>query len=183
MARRRAEHRAEHRDLPRALRLHEQIGGCAPAATGTSVTGTFQQHEQRHSLGERELGDAIALRGAPAPDRAGEDGEVLGTDHHRTSVDPPRAGDDAIAGHITDQGADLAERAGIEQMIDAGPGVELALVALAGEALLPAHRACSGTALGEVVEGRTPTVEIVAHAGGLMSGMARSVWPPSTARC
>ena len=73
----------------------------------------------------------MTLGRTPGPDGPTQHGEVLGAHHDGSSVDGSRAGDDPVGRCRTaggspgaDQSADLPERAGVQQVVDPGPGVE-----------------------------------------------------------
>ena len=61
----------------------------------------------------------------------------------------------------THERAELEERARVEQVVDAGAGVELALAAVLGQPLLAAHRARRGPPLLEVGDGAVPALRSV----------------------
>ena len=78
-------------------------------------------------------------------ERAAEDGEVLGEYVDQPAVDPPVAGDDAVAGidllvqpevggAMGDEAIELDEAARIEQQVQPLAGGELALLVLRGDA-------------------------------------------------
>ena len=121
------------------------------------MTSALEQHDEGNALGEREFGDAPALRGAAGADGTGQRGEVLRPDHDRTTVDGAGTGHDAISRHLTHERADLAERARIEQMIEALASVELALGVALGESLGTSHGTGGATTLREIEQRGAPT--------------------------
>ena len=128
---------------PGAARLGEHVGRRARVALPVGPEpGAFQHHDQRHAVGDRELGHAVPLRVRRLADRARLHREVLGRDHHRPAVDATRAHDDRVGRRVVaaDERAELLERAGIEQMVDARADVELARAAVLRQPLLAAHR-------------------------------------------
>ena len=148
---------AHDRHPTRAAGLDQQVGG-GPAPAGLApMAGALEQHDQRDALGQGQLGDAPALRVAAETDRAAERGEVLGADHDRTPVDQPAAGDEAVGRDVAaDERADLAERARVEEVVEALAGVEPSLVVALRQAVLAAHRPRRPAAGGQVGEGRAP---------------------------
>ena len=82
---------------------------------------TLEHHHERHPVGDRDLGDPVALRVARLADGARLHGEVLGRDHHRTAVDAPGAHDERVGGQVrpADERAELLERPRIEEVVDA----------------------------------------------------------------
>jgi hypothetical protein len=99
----------------------------------------------------------MALGVAARPDAAGQRGEVFGAEHHRRAVDQAGPDDDPVGGDLaTDHRAELTERARVEQVVDARPRIELALVAVFGQPLRTAHRPRALTAAVEVVERLLP---------------------------
>lgn len=77
----------------------------------SSVSGTFEQHDERNPLLQRQFRDAIALCVATRSDGTSEHREVFGTDHDRPTIDETRSSDDRVRWHLTHQRADLAKRA------------------------------------------------------------------------
>ncbi len=97
------------------------------------------------------------------PERAAEDGEVLRVEVDRAAVDGAPAGHDAVADGavvfqaearrlVAHEGADLDERAGVEQDLDALARAQLALFVLLREAGFAAAGAALGAAPVEVCE-------------------------------
>ena len=118
---------------------------------------------QRHLVGEGELGHAVALGVGVRADRAGHHREVLGGDHDGPAVDAARAHHDGVGRGLlaAHQGAQLEERARVEEVVDAGAGVELAEAAVLGEPFLAAHGARGGPPLLEVGDGAVPALRPV----------------------
>jgi hypothetical protein len=126
---------------------------------GGPVAGALQQHHQRHLGPQGQLGQPVALRVAAGADGASQRREVLGADHDRPAVDATRARHDAVGRDVgAHQGAELTERAGVEQVVDPGPRVELAAAAVLGQPFLAAHRPGGGPPRGEIGERRFPVV-------------------------
>ena len=76
--------RGDGRDLARALRLGEQVGGGAAVMLSAGPeSGALEQHHQRNLVAQRQFGEPVALGVAAGADAAGQRGEVLGADHHR----------------------------------------------------------------------------------------------------
>jgi hypothetical protein len=84
----------------------------------------------------------VDLLGEDLAERPAEDGEVLGEDAHLAAVDRAPPGDDAVGegplgldahavGPVTGEHVELVEGAGVEQVLDALPGEQLALGVLA----------------------------------------------------
>jgi hypothetical protein len=149
MARRRAEHEAHHRHPAGQLRQSLQVvGGRIGVGVGQAMPGALEHEDQRHPLLERQLGQALALGRAGIADRAAKDGEVLDPGDHRAAADQPEPRDQpigrgrrrAILAEIAGEGADLDEAAVVEQGGGALTRVELAGLAVPGEALVAAHR-------------------------------------------
>ena len=160
MAGRRAEHGCDQRYPAGAPRLGEHVGrgpGTVAAAVGAEA-GAFEQHDQRHAVGNGDLGHAVALRVRRAADRAGLHREVFGCDHHRAAVDATRAHDDRVGGRVlaADERAELLERSRVEEHVDAGAHVELAGGAVLLQPLLAAHRTRCSAALLEILEDAVP---------------------------
>ena len=176
MAGRGPHHRAEHRHPTGALRLDQQIGGRAATTPAATMAGTLEQHDERDALGQRQLGDPPALRGAARTDGTGERGEVLGPDHDGTTIDGAGAGHDAVSGHIPHQRADLLERTEIEEMLDPLTGIELTLGVSLRQSFGPAHRARGAASLGQIGEGRTPaTGEVVGQVVRTFAGQCTRI--------
>jgi hypothetical protein len=102
--------------------------------------------------------DLADLLGERARQRAAEHREVLREHEHQPAVDAPRAGDDAVAGDLLLGHAEvgravrleavvLAERARVEQQLDALARGELALLVLLVDARLPAAELGAGDPL------------------------------------
>jgi hypothetical protein len=128
---------------------------------GNPVTCTFQHHDQRDSLLVGELAQAVPLVGGTGSDRAAEHGDVLRPSEGRPSIDPARTGHQRIAWdrrfvHCSDQTADLEESARIEQTLEPLPCVEPTPFVLALDA-------CFSLAPPDLLQSRTPPVELVAH--------------------
>ena len=117
---RRAEHRGHERHPAGAPRLGEHVGRGrrAVAAPVGAEAGAFEHHDQRHAVGDRDLGDAVALGVGGRADRAGLHREVLGRDHHRPAVDAARTHHDRVGGRFlaADERAELLERTGVEEV-------------------------------------------------------------------
>ena len=77
---RRPENAADHGDMAGAAGLHAEVDReAAGTVTGRPVSRAFEQHDERHLVGQGELGDPVTLGVAAAADRAGQRGEVLGS--------------------------------------------------------------------------------------------------------
>ena len=156
---RRAEHRGHERHPARAQRLGEQVRRRpgVPAPVGAEP-GALQDHDQRHPVGDRQLGDAVPLRVGGLADRSGLHREVLGGDHHRASVDPARPHHHRIGRRVVPahQGAELLERTRVEEMVDARPGVELPGAAVLRQPLVAAHGARRAAAFLQVLQDLVP---------------------------
>ncbi len=140
VARGRAEDGRDGGYLARAPCLRDQVGGAAPVVLSAwPESGAFQQHDQGNLVAQRQFCcQTVAFRVASGADSAGQGGEVLGPDHHRCAAIMPGAGDDAVGGDLTpDQRAELLEAAGVEQVIDAGAGIEFSRPAVLGQPLSP----------------------------------------------
>ena len=135
------QHRRDRGHLAGTLRLGDQVGGAAAVVLAAGPkAGAFEQHDQRNLLAQSQFRETEAFGVAARADRTGQGGEVLGAHHHRGPVDTSGAGDDAVGGDLTtDQGAELLEGPRVEQMVDAGARVELALRAMSGQALVATH--------------------------------------------
>ncbi len=158
-----AEHRGDERDASGAARLREHVGrGSRVALAVGPEAGAFQHHDQRHPVGDRDLRDAVPLRVRRLADRAGLDREVLGRDHHRPALDATGAHHDRVGRRVVaaDERAELLERTGIEQVVDAGADVELARGAVLRQPLLAAHRSRRDPALLELLEDFVPASEL-----------------------
>ncbi len=90
---------------------------------------------------DREIHDLADLGGIGLGQRAAEDGEILGEDEDRPSIDPAVAGDDAVARRgavshaeigtaVLDERVGLLEAALVEKLFDALAGRQLALFVL-----------------------------------------------------
>ena len=101
--------------------------------------GHARLHGQVHHLAD--------LAGVGLGQRSPEDGEVLREHEHRAAVDPPRAGDDAVAGDLLvlhaevvalvhHEAVDLEERARVQQQLQPLAGGLLAGLVLAPDPLL-----------------------------------------------
>ena len=124
---------------------------------GGPEAGTFEQHDQRHPVAHCEFGQAVALGIAARRDGAGQRREILRTDHHRPAVDESGAGHDRIGGDLaTHHRAELLERPGIEQVLDPGPSIQLALAVMSGHPIGATHLPHSRTAPFEVGECFSP---------------------------
>jgi hypothetical protein len=76
-------------------------------------------------------------------------------------VEQSRADDDAVRRDLAaDQRADLAERPLVEQAVEAGAGIEFALVVVLGESLGATHRPGVVAATLEVVERVLPVLRL-----------------------
>ncbi len=118
-------------------------------------------------LSQSQFGEPEPLGVAARADGAGQCGEVLGADHHRRSVDASRAGDDPVGGDLTaHQRAELLEGAGVEEVVDAGAGVEFALAVVLGQPLVATHLVRVLTPAAQVVQRLLPVLR-VAHRGVL----------------
>ena len=135
------------------------VAGAVPAPVGPEA-GAFEHHDQRDAVGDRDLGDPVALRVRRRADRAGLHREVLGRDHHRTAVDATRAHHDRVGGRLVaaDERAELLERTRVEEHVDAGANIELARVAVLAQPFVAAHRARRRAALLEILEDVVPIV-------------------------
>jgi hypothetical protein len=111
-----------------------------PAATGKQLdligdarTSGVDEPEDRQLVTQGVLGEAHDLLDGARPPRSRLDGRIVGHDTHRTTVDPPGAGDDAIGrqvtgrGHRVGQQRVLDERAVIEEQRDAIADKQLVL--------------------------------------------------------
>ena len=156
------EHRGHERYVARQLRLRDQIARCASvdgvAGHRRPMARPLEDHHQRDALLPRELRDAIALRGVARTDRATEHREVLGAYEHRASVDATPPGDEPVGGHGADQRSDLAERTGVEQIVDAFAHGERPTPMVLRDLLGPSHDLRRGATPGEVGEAGPPVV-------------------------
>jgi hypothetical protein len=133
--------------------------------------GALEQHHQRNLVPQRQFGDAVSLRVAPGTDAAGHGGEILGTQHHRRAVDRPGADDKPVGRDLpADQRAELAERAGVEEPLDARAGIQFALAAVFVEPLRAAHRPRALAATVEILERLLPVLGF-RHASVLHTGL------------
>ena len=79
----------------------------------------------------------------------------------------PGAGDDPVGGDLTaDQRAELLEGTGVEEVVDAGAGIEFALAVVFGQPLVAAHLVCVLAPAAQVVQRLLPVLR-VAHRGVL----------------
>ena len=103
---------------------------------------------------------------------ATEDGEVVAGHGHATTVDPPHARDHAVGGrlpalfgeagvHVLTQLAVLDEGAVVAEKVEALANGQLALVVLAGDALLASHGQRPLAPRHQVLDGRLPIKELV----------------------
>jgi hypothetical protein len=163
-----AEHEAHHRYVAAEVGHRQQIVGCASAAAGVGqpVPGALEHHHEGHALLERQLGDAVALRGAALADRAGQGREVLDTRKARAAVHAAETAHEGVAGHTldgADQYAELHEGALVEQAQDALARVELAArVHEAFDALGAAQLARPGLLVLQLLQQRLPVGRVVA---------------------
>ena len=103
--------------------------------------GAVVEPDERGADRQGQVHDLVDLLGEHLPQRATEDGEVLREDEHLAAVDGAPAGDHAVGvGPLVDQvgrhamagqHVELVERAGVEQVVDALAGQQLALGVLA----------------------------------------------------
>ncbi len=120
--------------------LHENVAVGAErydAFLDPGTAGVVEADHRRADLG-REVHDLAHLLGHHFAERAAEDGEVLGEDEDLAPVDRAVAGHHRVApgpallhvevvGAVADEGVDLLERAGVEQLVDPLAGGHLAL--------------------------------------------------------
>jgi hypothetical protein len=129
----------------------------APPESLRPDDGSAHLHGQVHDLAD--------LLGVGLGEAAAEDREVLGEDEGQAPVDPPVAGDDAVAGDllvrhpeveaaVLDELVQLLEGPLVEEQLHALARGELALRVLALEALGPAALLRAAHAGGQDVPGR-----------------------------
>ena len=110
------------------------------------------QPHDRDALAKGQLAHPGGLQLADHPDGAGHDGEVVGDHANSPPIDPAHAGHHTVGGgclalHLRRRGlmvgeeAELGERAGVEQQIDALPDGELGRGVLPRHAFRSTHRA------------------------------------------
>ena len=116
----------------------------------SAMSGTFEQHDERNSLLQRQLRDAIALCVASCSDGTSEHREIFSADHHRPSIDETRSSDDRVRWHLAHQRADLTKRAFVEQRMNTSSSIETAVATLLGEAIWSTHLACCLLALSQI---------------------------------
>ena len=116
------------------------------------MTGTLEEHHQRDAFSAGDVGDAPAFPAGRRPDRPSERREVLGADGNRAAVDATDTGDERIGRRHPGEGADLGERAIVEQGPDAAASIETADLAASGEFVGATHRVGGGAAYREIVE-------------------------------
>ncbi len=120
--------------------LHEDVPVGAERDDSLLDPGTARVVQADH--GGTDLGgqvhDLAHLLGHHFAERAAEDGEVLREDEHLAPVDRAVAGDHRVApwpallhlevvGPVADEGVDLLERTGVEQLVDPLAGGHFAL--------------------------------------------------------
>ena len=110
------------------------------------ATGVVQADHRSADLGG-QVHHLAHLLGHDFAERAAEDGEVLGEDEDLAAVDRAVAGDHRVApgpallhlelvGAVADEGVELLERAGVEQLVDPLAGGQLALGVVLFDGLL-----------------------------------------------
>ena len=109
----------------------------------SAMSGTFEQHDERHSLLQCQLRDSITLCVAPCTDGTSEHGEIFSTDHDRSTVDETCSGDYRVRWHLTHQCANLAKRVFVEQRMNSGSSIETVIAMLLGEAIWRIHEESS----------------------------------------
>jgi hypothetical protein len=101
----------------------------------------LQQHHQRDLVAYSQLGDPVPLGIAARPDSACDSGEVLGTQHDRSAVHLSRTDHYSVRGDLAaGQGAKFTETAAVDEVVDAGACVQLALGMVRSQSILSAHR-------------------------------------------
>ena len=120
------------------------------------MTGALKEHHQRDAFSAGDVGDTPAFAAGCRPDRPSERREILGADGNRAAVDATDTGDERIGRRRPGEGADLGERAIVEQGPDAAASVETAGLAAWGEFVGAPHRVGGGATLREIVECRVP---------------------------
>ena len=164
--------RAHERHAAGQLRERLQVAGRAPPALERGLAPlprALEEQYERHALLGGEVDEAPPLLGGAEPDRASEHAEVLGADEHRPAVHEAVAGDEAVGRHGVDHApvhrpderAELDERAGVEQGVDAGAGVEPPPGALALEVLGAAHGRGALAPRPQVVEEGIPIAHVI----------------------
>ena len=147
--------------------------------------GAVEQPHEGQALGQRQLAQARDLDLAGHPHRAGHDREVVGGDRDQPAVDLAVAGDDAVgrrllalqrAHRVVDARveAQLGERAGVDEQVEALARGELVGRVLLGDLLLAAAELRLGAALVEVLDQRPEDRGrgVGAHGAGLSSSGA-----------
>ncbi len=137
----RAHDHADLRDHARALDVADEDVAVAAerddALLDPGAAGVVEADHGRPDPGGH-VHDLDHLLGHHLAERAAEDGEVLAEDEDRAAVDLAVAGDDGVApgpvllhlevvGAVADEGVELLEGAGIEQLLDPLAGGQLAL--------------------------------------------------------
>jgi hypothetical protein len=133
----------------------------APAAARS-----FDQTDDRQAKLVRHLFGVDLLEMDGRVGGAASNREVVAAHHDAPAVDRPRAGDDvgrrevdeliAFVGREPGQGADLVERAGIEQPLEAFANGESSLIVLPLDAFFAAHPARELLATADLFEFRFP---------------------------
>jgi hypothetical protein len=125
--------------------------------------GALQQHDQRHPVAGGDPGHPVALGVGGLADRAGLHGEVLGGDHDGPPVDPAGPHDHGVGRRLlaAHQRAQLLERSRVEQVGDAGPGVQLAAFPVLAQPLLAAHGPGGVPPAGQLVDDAVPALGAV----------------------
>jgi hypothetical protein len=120
------------------------------------MSGTFKQHDERDTFGQREFCKPVSLRRTAGSNRTRQHREVLSADHHWSTVYAASASNDAIARNLAYQRSKLSEGSRIKEVLDARTSIELAFCVFLREAFFATHRSRRSAALREIIKGRAP---------------------------